>query len=1287
MAPEAGLQNRAGQRLERTPAQAGAIDQHEPQQLQRDRRQRAGRQRQRRRHARHADIGAVQHHRRQRRADAVRADEEQHRQPVDPGLAPQRLRSPGRIAPARIGPVAQHRARDLEGRRAEQADVLAQRAVQRHHHPSGQQAVVAQRRAGGQQHRIAGEAPRAQPGRTDAPAARAGLDLGHRQPVGDHRARAEVAQSGQVMLLRQAEVRAGLLDAADKAVADHRAQPGHHIRTVAGQHVVPARVAPGGDQAEQPVVQPVEAVQPPRHDRPRQQPGQRGHQQRPQRHAAQQRQRAAQRDPAQIGPVRRMAVTEQMQVEALLEPPSRLARQQPQPPQWQRQRHAAQHQQLPQRIQPAAQRRRPGLRRHPAEFGGSRLGRHAVRMHAGGQRLAAQQRRGMAELAAVLHAGVDVEQRMVADMAALADLDRAEPHPARLGPAAGQAHLTADQAVVADADQVGADRQHRGGDVRMRADLRAQQPQIAVEQRRAGEQHHRIEAHQLPHRPPAQIAAAPQREAAGLPAADQQPLQRHREQHRQRPQRRAGQRGPQIGLQRIGGGQQPVQPDQQGLEVQRQPGQRHQHLGQAAAQIGGAWCAGGRLDLRLRHRFGHGRGGGGRGGCGLLQMRRERTQAGMRVDRAHRHVAASELAAQPRAESRHQQRIGAQLIEEMGGGRQLVRRAAEHRGQRGGQRLLGARTRPLVRIHRLGAAGQRGRSRRGQRLAVGLVAGQHRHLVELLVQARHHVVGQLRAQRLAQSGRGGQIGPAGAHRPVGHQLDLAGRGRPGVHHRLAHAGLGHQHRLDLGQLDAVAADLDLGVDAAEVLDPSVLAQAAEVAGAVEPPRRIRVHADEVVEKHPGGLFRPVQVAARHARAGNDDLAGLAGRQHPGRVRIEDQHAVGRQRPADGDRRGRIESLQRRGDGGLGRAVGVEHAPRRRGPALHQIARTCLARDDQQPQLGQILLERGQRGGHAAQRGDVPPAQELAQIGAEQAGAALVRMQRRAHAQRHPGFLDREVEGHRQALVDLVVGLVAVGLGGDPHEVADLRVIDRHAFRAPGRAGGVDDIAQGVRRAAFRARQAGGVHRRQSRLQHRVIQAQPRHAQSGQPAGMALHRQHPADLGIGADEGAALVRKARVERHIGRAGLEHRQHRHMAVHRLVEQQRDPLARAQAQCVAQMPGQPVGAPVQLRVADRSFVGLQCGGAFGAAFAGPGIAARLEQMMQPLVRLPAQAVIGIGLLQQGRRRGRTVYDGCDPGLPVRLRRRGAACRPPHRPPRHAAAPDPARAAAAQCSAARAP
>ena len=147
-----------------------------------------------------------------------------------------------------------------------------------------------------------------------------------------------------------------------------------------------------------------------------------------------------------------------------------------------------------------------------------------------------------------------------------------------------------------------------------------------------------------------------------------------------------------------------------------------------------------------------------------------------------------------------------------------------------------ARSVPVAGAHVVTAGGQvAGAARRGQALAVGLAAGQHRDGRQLLQVGRDHVRGKPLAQlRIDPAGvHGGRVA-AGA--VVRGQLHDIRRGLVGADHRLRDAGHPQQDRLDLGQLDAVAADLDLGVDAAVVLDLALGVQPSQVAGPVDPAR-------------------------------------------------------------------------------------------------------------------------------------------------------------------------------------------------------------------------------------------------------------------------------------------------------------------------------------------------------------------------------------------------------------------------------------------------------------------
>ena len=90
-----------------------------------------------------------------------------------------------------------------------------------------------------------------------------------------------------------------------------------------------------------------------------------------------------------------------------------------------------------------------------------------------------------------------------------------------------------------------------------------------------------------------------------------------------------------------------------------------------------------------------------------------------------------------------------------------------------------------------------------------------------------------------------------------------------------------ERRLDLAELDAEAADLDLAVGAAEEVEHAVGAPAHQVAGAVQPLRRARrVIGHEALGVELGAR----EVAARHAAAADVELADDAGRHRRRRAR-------------------------------------------------------------------------------------------------------------------------------------------------------------------------------------------------------------------------------------------------------------------------------------------------------------------------------------------------------------------------------------------------------------------
>ena len=129
-------------------------------------------------------------------------------------------------------------------------------------------------------------------------------------------------------------------------------------------------------------------------------------------------------------------------------------------------------------------------------------------------------------------------------------------------------------------------------------------------------------------------------------------------------------------------------------------------------------------------------------------------------------------------------------------------------------------------------AGLRGRGagglRRGQRPAVDLAVRGQRQRVQEDEGRGHHVVRQPLGQAPG-AGRRRSVDVPPPRRPPGGARPVLAR----QDHGLADARLRGQRGLDLAQLDAEAADLDLVVDAAEVLELAVRQAAGEVAGAVE----------------------------------------------------------------------------------------------------------------------------------------------------------------------------------------------------------------------------------------------------------------------------------------------------------------------------------------------------------------------------------------------------------------------------------------------------------------------
>src|SRR5262249_34246825 len=263
------------------------------------------------------------------------------------------------------------------------------------------------------------------------------------------------------------------------------------------------------------------------------------------------------------------------------------------------------------------------------------------------------------------------------------------------------------------------------------------------------------------------------------------------------------------------------------------------------------------------------------------------------------------------------------------------------------------------------------------------------------------------------------------------------------------------------ELNAIAADLHLGVDASAVFDLAVLVDAAEVAGAVDAAGRIVLDVEKIADELLHREFVAIHVTEREADASNADLAEFAVLHRLVLVRVEDDDRISRERLADGDWLFGTQLGQRRSDGRFGRAVRIEDAAVRAIPARHEGLRAGLTAHQQKPQLRQILLDGPEQRPAARPHRDLPIAPKSRQPLAPPGQPRARGNQRRARDQRHPDLLDREIEGDGHALIDAVTRLIAVKLGRNAHEVANAGVRDRNALRVSGRPRGVDDVANRI----------------------------------------------------------------------------------------------------------------------------------------------------------------------------------------------------------------------------------
>ncbi len=470
-------------------------------------------------------------------------------------------------------------------------------------------------------------------------------------------------------------------------------------------------------------------------------------------------------------------------------------------------------------------------------------------------------------------------------------------------------------------------------------------------------------------------------------------------------------------------------------------------------------------------------------------------------------------------------------------------------------------------VGRLGAG--RREVRGGQRLAVDLAVRGERQGFEEHEGRRHHVLGERGAEV------GGEVGcrgrrAAGDH--VGHQAVAAGPALSGRglavdgHHRLGHARVGGERGLDLTQLDAVAAQLDLLVDAAEELQHSAgelpaRQQPHQVAGAIEALSRLG-GGEGVRQEALGGEAGAAEVAARHAPAADQQLARDP-RRHGRELAVDHVEAQVGDRPADRhcafDRLPRCHRVDRAADHRLGGAVLVDHrGARREGTALGQaLAEQRLAAHHQRLHPARFGIV-----------GEEPPQHlEVRRRELQQAapGAAAEGLGERREVfflgqQRHRGAGRERCEeaGHGEVEADRGVDQRAAALGhlvGRAREgevVGETGVRHHHALGPAGRARGVEHVGQALRSGGREGRRGGTRGALAASPGIEVQGLDPCACQAGRQA-LAGHDQR--GVRIAQHEGQPVVRVGGVERQVGGAGLVNGDERHHQLGRARQQHAD------------------------------------------------------------------------------------------------------------------------------------
>ncbi|KIG11695.1 hypothetical protein DB30_02632 [Enhygromyxa salina] len=441
-------------------------------------------------------------------------------------------------------------------------------------------------------------------------------------------------------------------------------------------------------------------------------------------------------------------------------------------------------------------------------------------------------------------------------------------------------------------------------------------------------------------------------------------------------------------------------------------------------------------------------------------------------------------------------------------------------------------------------------ARHRQGLAIELAVGRDRQLDEGHERAGDHVLGQAPAEFELELGPAVGQGQPGIQDHVGHEL-LVARLIFAQHHRArVDLRLLAEPTLDLAELDAEAAELDLVVDAPEVVKRPVGREPGEVPGPIHP--RAGLARQGVGDEALAALLGRVEVAPGQAVTGDVELTDAPDR-HDRAVLVE--HVELDVLDRSPDRHGRERRIVGHGpvadvDGGLGRPVEVVERGRRQAlvVANTQLGAQGLAAakhlTDAATARPAGLVEHGpEHRGHEVQRRDPVALDHLGEVGRILVALGLRDDEPSAVEQRPKELPDRHVEAEGRLLEDDIILAEAVLVLHPVDAVVGRAMLDHHALGPARRTRGVDDIGELARVEAYLGGGDVGLADRREPDSGRV--RDPTVVEQGQ-AGRGPGQGRDVELRPGQDHGDpralddlghAARRVPGIDRHVGSAGLE------------------------------------------------------------------------------------------------------------------------------------------------------